>query len=176
MKKLVAAFLMVAWLSAGLADEKGKLNEHLEPFRPLLGKTWKGALKEPGKTGTSIDVSRWERALNGEAIRTLHSVNDGAYGGETIIIWEAGQKKLIYFYFTTAGFRTTGSFAIEGRKFIAEEEVTGDAQGVTRVRSTSELRDDGTLVSKSEYLKEGKWVPGHEQVYSEEPAAEVKFK
>ncbi len=172
---MMVLLLAVVTLTA-FAEEKGKLNEHLEPFRPFLGKTWKGELKEPGKTEASTDVSRWERALNGEAIRTLHSVDDGAYGGETIIIWDAAQKKLFYFYFTTAGFRTTGTFTIEGKKFIAEEEVTGSAQGVTKVRSASELRDDGTFASKSEYSKDSKWVPGHEQVYREDPKAEVKFK
>jgi hypothetical protein len=54
----------------------------------LLAKTWKGALKssEPDKLATAnlpearpvVDVMRWERALNGKAIRVLHSINDGA--------------------------------------------------------------------------------------------------
>jgi hypothetical protein len=29
-----------------------------------------------------FDVSHWERAMNGRAIRMLHSVNDGEYGGD----------------------------------------------------------------------------------------------
>ena len=100
--------MLAASVATVLAEEKGKLNVNLEPFRPLLGKTWKGDLKESGSDVVKTDISRWERALNGEAVRTVHSVNNGEYGGETLIIWDAAQKKLIYFYFTTAGFRTTG--------------------------------------------------------------------
>ncbi len=176
MFKLLITLTCLVLTTAARAEEKGKLNEHLEPFRPFLGKTWRGELKEPGASATKIDISRWERALNGEAIRTLHSVGDGEYGGETIILWDATQKKLIYFYFTTAGFRTSGVFTFEGRKYVAEEAVTGSAQGVTKVRSTGEIREDGTLVNKAEYFKDGKWVPGHEQVYREDPKAEVKFR
>jgi len=161
---------------AAHAAEKGSLNPHLEPFRPLLGKTWIGELKEPDSAVVRTNVARWERALNGEAIRTLHSVNNGEYGGETVIVWDAGQNKLIYFYFTTAGFRTTGTFTFDGAKFLAEEQVTGNTQGITKVRSVGEIQDDGTLVNKSEYFKDGEWVPGHEQTYREDATAEVKFK
>ena len=176
MRKLLVTLASLTLLTIADAAETGKLNEHLEPFRPFLGKTWRGELKEPGATTVKIDVARWERALNGEAIRTLHSVDDGAYGGESIIIWDATQKKLIYFYFTTAGFRTTGFFLLEGKQFVAEEEVTGSAQGITKVRSISEIREDGAMVNKSEYFKDGKWVPGHERVYREDPRAEVRFR
>src|SRR6185369_10383278 len=64
------------------AADQPSLKSHLEPFRPLIEKTWKGAFKNSKKPTT--DVMRWERALNGKAIRVLHSVNDGSYGGETI--------------------------------------------------------------------------------------------
>lgn len=176
MHKPLLLALISAWISTAAAAETGRLNEHLEPFRPFLGRTWKGELKEDGGTRVRTDVARWERALNGEAIRVLHSVDDGAYGGETIIIWDAARKKVVYFYFTTAGFRTTGEFVFEGGKYLAAEEVTGEAQSVTKVRTTGELRADGTMVSKSEYLKDGRWVPGHERSYREAPGAEVKFK
>jgi hypothetical protein len=175
--KLPLLFLLITALGATAAAPPNlPLNEHLEPFRPLLGKTWRGEFKGGGPGAAKIDIARWERALNGEAIRVLHSINDGEYGGETIIIWDATKKALSHFYFTTAGFRTTGTFKFDGRKFVAEEEVAGATQGITRVRSSGEVREDGTLVSKSEYLKDGQWVPGHELVYREDPKAEVKFK
>ena len=43
-------------------------------------------------------------------------------------------------------------------------------------KATTEARADGTMQVKSEYLKEGKWVPGHEVNYKEDPKAEVVFK
>jgi len=63
------------------AAEEAKLESHLEPLRPLLDKTWKGPFKRSTPDKPVVDVMRWERALNGKAVRVLHSVNDGNYGG-----------------------------------------------------------------------------------------------
>jgi hypothetical protein len=155
---------------------KESLDKQLEPLRPFLGKTWKGHFKNSTPEKPIIDVSRWERALNGRAIRILHSVNDGAYGGETLLFWDAKKESLVFYYFTTAGFHTTGTMTIKDGQVTAHETVTGSADGVTEVKSSSEIRSDGSLVSKSEYLKEGKWVPGHEVTYQEDAKAEVVFK
>ena len=177
MKTLARILLLVLGLSvAGLAAEKASLDEHLEPFRPLLGKTWKGHFKNSTPEKPQVDVSRWERALNGKAVRVLHSINDGVYGGESIIFWDEKKKSLVFYYFTTAGFHTTGSMTLKEGKFTSHQVVTGSAEGVTEVMATTELRADGTMHSKSEYLKEGKWVPGHEVNYKEDPKAEVVFR
>ena len=61
-------------------------------------------------------------------------------------------------------------------KFISHEKVVGNSNGITEVRATSELRPDGTLLSKAEYFKNGEWTPGREVLYKEDPKAEVKFK
>ena len=128
------------------------------------------------KEKPQVDVSRYERVLNGQAIRSLHSINDGAYGGETMIVWDKTKQQIVYYYFTTAGFYTTGSMTLSQGKYTSLEKVTGDSDGVTEVRGTGELRPDGTLVTSSEYLKNGKWVTGHGAVYKEDPKAEVKFR
>ncbi len=65
-------------------------------LRPLLEKTWKGTFKDSKLDKPTVDVERWERALNGQAIRLLHSINDGAYCGETLLIWDE-QRKMISF-------------------------------------------------------------------------------
>jgi hypothetical protein len=161
---------------ACLAQEKASLDEHLEPFRPFIGKTWKGHFKDSTPEKPKVDIARWERALNGKAIRVLHSINNGVYGGESLIVWDEKKKSLVYYYFTTAGFYTTGTMTIKDGKFTSHEVVTGGAEGVTEVKATSEVRADGSMVSKSEYLKEGKWVPGHEVAYKEDSNAEVVFK
>lgn len=168
---LVAAFTVDA-----LAADKASLDEHLEPLRPFLGKTWKGHFKNSTPEKPLVDVSRWERALNGKAVRVLHSINDGVYGGESLIFWDEKKKSLVYYYFTTAGFYTSGTMTFNDGKYLSHELVTGSAEGVTEVKATGELRPDGTMHNKSEYLKEGKWVPGHEVTYKEDPKAEVVFK
>lgn len=151
------------------------LEEHLEPFRPFLGKTWRGEFKSSKPDKPMFDVMRWERALNGKAIRTVHSVNDGMYGGESFIRWDKEAQQLTYHYFTTANFMTVGTMTVEGRKFIGTEKVTG-TNGVTEVRSVMEMRADGTMLSTAEYRKDGKVTGGREVLYREDPKAEVKFK
>lgn len=152
------------------------LHEKLEPFRPLLGKTWRGEFKNSTPEKPVVDIARWERALNGQAVRILHSINHGVYGGETLIFWSKEKDSLVYHYFTTAGFQTTGTMTFEGTKFTSLEKVAGEANGVTEVKAVGEIRPDGTLVNSSEYLKNGKWEPGHSATYHEDPKAEVVFK
>lgn len=158
------------------AAETATLDEHLESFRPFLGKTWRGEFKNSKPDRPMIDVSRWERALNGKAVRVLHSVNNGSYGGESIIRWDKESKQIVYHYFTTAGFMTSGTMTLADGKIVAFEKVSGDANGVTEVRSTTELRPDGTMLTKAEYLKNGQPAGGRETIYKEDPKAEVKFK
>ena len=85
-------------------------------------------------------------------------------------------KELQYYYFTTAGFMTKGVFNIEGKKITTTEKVTGNDNGITEVKATTELFPDGTMTTKSRYLKNGEWVDGHEITYKEAPDAQIKFK
>jgi hypothetical protein len=152
-----------------------EMNPKLEPLRPLLGKTWKGVF--PGSTpGKMVDVSRFELALNGQAVRNLHSINDGDYGGESLIIWDKAKDSLVYYYFTTAGYYTTGTMKAEAGGFVAHETVIGDADGITEVKSTSQVGPDGRLHVVSQYLKKGQWVDGRNMYYSEDKDAVVRFK
>ena len=171
-----ALLLAVLLLSTAGMLQAQELDEHLSAFAPIVGKTWRGLLSEPGAEKEAWDVSRWERALNGKAIRILHSVNDGEYGGETIMYWNRDEEAIQYYYFTTAGFMTQGSIEVTDDGFTAHEVVTGNANGITEVRSTSTLQEDGSMIGRSEYLKNGKWVPGHEIQYREDPGAEVRFR
>jgi hypothetical protein len=166
-------------LAASLAPvqaDQPSLDPHLEVLRPMLEKTWKGHFKDSKPDKPVVDVSRWERALNGKAVRILHSVNDGIYGGETIITWDDGKQSLVYHYFTTAGHNTVGTMSAKDGKFATDELVTGNSGGVTEVKATTELLADGTLHVKAEYLKNGEWVPGHEISYKEDAIAKVVFK
>lgn len=175
--KILAVILTTILVhAAACAAETAPLDEHLEPFRPFLGKTWRGEFKNSKPDRPTIDVARWERALNGKAIRVLHSINDGSYGGESIIRWDKESKQIVYHYYTTAGFMTSGTMTVTDGKLIGLEKVSGDANGVTEVRSTTELRPDGTMLTKAEYLKSGQPSGGRETLYKEDPKAEVKFK
>jgi len=82
---------------------------------------------------------------------------------------------LIYWYFTTAGFRYRRDDEVPGGQWSAHEVVIGAAGASREVKSTSKLLPDGRLRVTAEYLKDGKWVVsrGH---YKESPDAKVTLK
>jgi hypothetical protein len=165
------AVALVVNLPAGAGAEQA-MSPHFEPLRPFIGKTWKGEMGASTPEKPIFDVSRWELALGGKAVRILHSINDGQYGGETVIVWDPEKKSLVSFYFTTAGFYAQGKINIRDGKFTTHEKVTG-AKGITEVRAISEMLPDGRLKSTAWYLKDGDWVKGHEVLYKEAPDAKV---
>jgi hypothetical protein len=71
----------------------------------------------------------------------------------------AAQESLVFYYFTTADFYTHGTVSVEDGRFVSHEQVVGNPEGITEVRSTTRLLPDGRLQSKAEYLKHGEWVP-----------------
>jgi hypothetical protein len=168
-------FVLSSLPSLAAPDEKGLIPQ-LEPLRPWIGKTWRGKFKASTPEKPQIDVAHWERALNGQAIRVLHSMNDGMYGGETIITWSKEKQSLIHHYFSTAGFQTSGTIKVTEGKLLTHEVVTGAAEGVTEVRSTITLHPDGTMSNQAEFLRNGKWEPGHEITYREDQQARVIFR
>ena len=172
----IAAMATFGATIACLGAEQPALDSHLEPLRPLLEKTWKGQFKNSTPEKPVIDIARWERALNGRAVRILHSINDGMYGGESLVLWDEKKQQVGYYYFTTAGFMTTGAMQLENGKLITHEVVTGSSEGITEVRGVTEILPDGSFHVKSEYLKNGNWVPGHDATYREDTSAKVVFR
>jgi hypothetical protein len=170
---LVGTFAIGFNLSAA---DSPPLDSHLDSLRPWLGKTWKGQFKNSAPNKPTIDVARWERALNGKAVRIQHSINDGAYGGESIVMWDEKKQAVTYYYFTTAGFWTTGTMTFKDGAVLTQETVSGSAGGVTEVRGTTRMLSDGTFHVKTEHLKHGEWSPGHEATYREDSSASVVFK
>lgn len=174
--QLLAVFILALLCFAGSSFAQEQLAEPLKPFAPYIGKTWRGEFANSTPDKPVIDISRWERALNGQAIRILHSVNNGEYGGETILFWDKKNASLVFYYFTTAGFYTTGTAKFEEGKFISHEVVTGNQDGVTEVKAIGEILPGGKLRSSSQYFKNGEWVQGHEILYVEDANAQVIFK
>ena len=157
-------------------DAKKNLSAHLKPFENYIGKTFKGEFANSTPEKPVYDISRWERALNGNAIRIMHSVNDGEYGGESIVMWDAKKESLVSWYFTTAGFYTQATLQFEDEKLISIEDVTGNENGITQVKAIIEFLPDGQLLNSSKYFMNGIWVDGHKIQYKEVPDAKVVFK
>ena len=150
---LVAVFgLGIMIMSATVFASEKSIDAKLQLFAPYLG-TWESEFTVEEGQPRVHDVSKWERALNGKAIRTLHSINKGEYGGESLIFYDNKKQSLVFYYFTTAGFYTTGTIELlNDTSFIAYEDVTGNQNGITKVKSVSELSTEQLKVSTS-YLK-----------------------
>ncbi len=176
MKRLITFIVVILFIFPISIQAQEELSEHLAPLKPFTGKTWKGIFSGKDNDKMTRDVSRWERALNGQAIRIMHSVDDGVYGGESIVMWDPVKESLVFFYFTTAGFFTNGTIKFEDGQFISHEYVTGEKSGITEVIGTGKMLPDGRYLSKSKYLQNGKWVEGHEIFYVEDPDAKVILK
>ena len=130
------------------------------------GRTFRG---EPaGDSETAVaDYQEWAWAEDGKALLIRHALEDGSYGGDTIVRPSDEEGVLTYVYNTNAGFSTQGTFSVSpDGVWEAVEDVVGQSE-VTKVRSRGHRREDGALVSASDYLKHGEWVPGHSFVYVE---------
>lgn len=173
-QKFFFALMLLVMASHGQTEES--LSKHLNAFEPFIGKTWRGEFTESTPEKPMIDVSTCERALNGQAVRLFHSINNGQYGGETIVMWDMEKESLVYFYFTTAGFYTEGTMTVEGNTIVGHEYVAGNQNGITEAKSTSTILPGGEMHVVSEYLQNGEWVKGHEVTYIEAPEAKVIFK
>jgi len=92
-RSLALALALGTTLRLLAAAEPPPLDPHLEPLRPWLEKTWKGEFKNSTPEKPIVDVARWERALNGKAVRVLHSINDGVYGGESLVMWDEEKSR-----------------------------------------------------------------------------------
>ena len=175
--KSILLFLLLAIASSFAADSpaSGKLDPNLEPLAQFLG-GWRGEFKQSTPEKPMFDVGRWERALNGKAVRTIHSINDGIYGGESIITWDPEKKEIVYHYFTTADFQSKGTMKVTGKRLECHEIIIGNAGGTTEVKGILELKEDGTMETSSKYLREGAWQDGHSITYKRVSDARPKFK
>jgi hypothetical protein len=54
--------------------------------------------------------------------------------------------------------------------------VTGNQNGVTEVKGTTRLEEDGRMLTRSYYLQNGQWVEGHAVTYRETQGEEVIFR
>ena len=177
--KILVTILLFSFCIFAQGESVGtqkELSEHLKPFENYIGKTFKGEFSNSTLENPVYDISHWERALNGNAIRIMHSVNNGEYGGESIVMWDTEKENLVSWYFTTAGFYTQATLHFEDENLISIEDVTGNENGITQVKAIIEFLPNGHLHNTSQYLMHGNWVAGHEIYYKEDPYAKVLFK
>ena len=59
-KKII--IILILGLLIGENHEMNNLSEHLKPFEPYIGKTFKGEFANSTKEKPVFDVSHWERS------------------------------------------------------------------------------------------------------------------
>lgn len=178
MRKTFVMLLACAALGGGVAPPAAAQDlpaaaapaEAFAPILAMVGRTWRGtSTAQPGVE----DVMRWDWAIGGHAVRIVHSVNGGVYGGETLIFPDRASGDLIYHYFTTGGFHTTGVIRAGAEGGVEIEETVHGVPGLGRLRSHGRLDADGVYRTRTEAERDGAWVAFGGFDYREDAAAEV---
>lgn len=160
--------LLLSLLLAAPVYARDVANEKLQYLAPFIG-TWKAEVAE-----NTYDVSHYDWVLGGKALRIMHSINDGAYGGEAILHWDEEKQAIIFHYVTTSTFYTEGTISPTETGFDAHEIVHGNMDGIVETRSGYEMKD-GEIHVWSQLLKNGEWTEKETAIYSKAPDAEVRF-
>ena len=172
---LLALIVMLSWpamAAAQVADtpETAVGRAAYAPFEHLMGKTWRGTGTGPDR---AEDIQRWEWAVGGHAIRVVHSVNGGAYAGETLIFRDRDSGDYVFHYFTTGGFHTTGTMKVTGPGAFEVDEAVHGVDGLERIRSTLTTGADGVRRARSSIERDGQWVEAGGFDYREDASAAV---
>src|SRR5690606_9620479 len=133
---------------------EARAEDPFAPLAPLIGRTWPGTGAGPDAVE---DVARWERAVGGHAVRVVHAVSGGAYGGETLIFPDRDTGALIFHYFTSGGFHTTGTITVLEDGALSLEETVHGLDGLERLRTTMRV-ETGGYSTRTHVERDGRWV------------------
>ena len=156
--------------------QKDQLSDHLSGLAPFIGKTFIGEFINSTPKNPIYDVIYWERILNGDAVQVTHSVNDGEFGGERIIIWDPEETKVVSWYFATGGLITKSIIDIRLKELISIEDVSKNNTSITKIKTIYKIMSNGDLNCKIKYFMNNVWVDAHELVYREVLNKKVIFK
>jgi copper(I)-binding protein len=166
----LTALALPGWAAAQPADLPTAGGEIYAPFAPMIGKTWRGTGTGPEAVE---DIQRWDWAVGGHAIRVVHAVNGGVYGGETLIFRDKDSGEYIFHYFTSGGFHTTGTITPTGPGVFAIEEAVHGVDDLEALKSTGTLGPDGVYRVRASVERDGTWVETGGFDYREDPTATV---
>ena len=164
MKRILLILVPIIFIS-GQTKSKTFLSEHLTGLKPFIGNTYKGNFINSTKENPMTDVLSFERALNGNAVKVTHSVNNGEFGGETMIMWNPEKGGLQSWYFTSAGSLTIQNVQIKKDTFISIENVERNQNGITKVKTIIEVLHGDQIKKRTKYLMNNLWKDGSETIY-----------
>jgi len=147
----------------------------LAPLAPFIG-TWKTTSGSVDGSDKFEDVQKWEWAFSGKILKLTHSVNQGAYYGESLIGWDAQQQKIVYRYVNNAGFYTDGTITPIEDGIEVHEYVRGALAGPSETLSGYKIDDEGRIQAWSKFKTNDKWGEASTVTYERAPSAVVIFK
>ena len=159
-------FLLPALIVSAQTKSEPPLSDHLIEMKPFIGNTYKGDFINSTKENPMFDVLSFERALNGNAIKVIHSVNNGEFVGETMVMWNPEKGGLQSWYFTSAGSLTIQNVQIRKNTFISIENVERNQNGITKVKTIVEVLNEDQIKKRTKYLMNNMWKDGSETVYN----------
>ena len=165
MKRILLILVPIIFIS-GQTKSKTFLSEHLTGLKPFIGNTYKGNFINSTKENPMIDIISFQRALNGNAVKVTHSVNNGEYGGETMVMWNSEKEGLQSWYFTSAGSLTIQNVQIKKDTFISIEDVAANKNGITKVKTIIEVLHGNQIQKRTKYLMNNLWKDGSEIIYN----------
>lgn len=173
-RKIRILILGMVFLAGPAFAQQAAMQDPLAMFDPLVGKTWKGE-GTAGEVAGKTDVVTWERIIGGKAVQSTHSIGNGEYGGVTVFFYDPAEKVVMFHYFTTANFHSTGIVEkADNGDIVAVEHIHG-LENLPEVRGRIVFNDRG-WETRASYLKDGEWVEGDGFRYVEAPAEKVKFR
>ena len=159
-------FLLPALIVSAQTKSEPPLSDHLIEMKPFIGNTYKGDFINSTKENPMFDVLSFERALNGNAIKVIHSVNNGEFVGETMVMWNPEKGGLQSWYFTSAGSLTIQNVQIRKNIFISIENVERNQNGITKVKTIMEVLNEDQIKKRTKYLMNNMWKDGSETLYN----------
>ena len=159
-------FIIPALIVSAQTKSEPLLSDHLIEMKPFIGNTYKGDFINSTKENPMFDVLSFERALNGNAIKVIHSVNNGEFVGETMVMWNPEKGGLQSWYFTSAGSLTIQNVQIRKNTFISIENVERNQNGITKVKTIMEVLNEDQIKKRTKYLMNNMWKDGSETVYN----------
>ena len=158
-------FLLPALIVSAQTKSEPPLSDHLIEMKPFIGNTYKGDFINSTKENPMFDVLSFERALNGNAIKVIHSVNNGEFVGETMVMWNPEKGGLQSWYFTSAGSLTIQNVQIKKDTFITIENVEKNQNAITKVKTIIEVLHGNQIKKRTKYLMNNLWKDGSETIY-----------
>lgn len=183
MRPALASSLIVLWTCVSLATPAPALTPKqdipaaaqggqalFDPIRSLIGQTWRGTGAGPNR---ATDIMRWDWAVGGHAVQVTHAVNGGVYGGLTLIFPDKDTGRLIFHYFTTGGFHTTGFIQPGPDGAIDIDETVHGLEGIEHQRSRGRFGPDGSYHTRGLRQEGDQWVEFGGFDYVPDPSAQV---